>query len=323
MQQKGRINLDEKTKYINQVMKTKQYNGPMFLYKYRPFDDFAFDMLENNYLYLCPANKLDDPTECITTLDFNMIYDLEGNNLKRECVKQIINMLKPYTSPENFAIIQQMMQSMMNRNGTIRPDLLLYETFKMKGLMPEGYNIAPFVNWIVGIPEKLDEPEIKPQLKKLLITAYNAREEMGICSLSANSNDEFMWENYTDNYSGYCVEYDLSDYENASLTFPVIYVLENERETNIIIQMVASFIGQMIFGFSNGEFDADRSQFIRLFLTKYKKWEYQNEWRILGDAGTKIKAPKIKAIYIGKNATKENIEKIRNFADKNNIRIIV
>lgn len=94
-------------------------------------------------------------------------------------------------------------------------------------------------NCIVGIPEKLDELEIKTQLKKLLISAYKTRDEMGICSLSANSNDEFMWVNYADNHSGDCVEYDSSEYENASITFPVVYVLENEREINVIIQMVS------------------------------------------------------------------------------------
>ena len=43
----------------------------------------------------------------------------------------------------------------------------------------------------------------------------------------------------------------------------------NERETNIIMQLVGSFIGQMITGFSNGQIQADSSHFIRLFLTKY------------------------------------------------------
>lgn len=94
-------------------------------------------MLESNYLYLCPANKLDS-TECMITLDFNKLYNLESNNLKRECVEQIINMLKPYTSPENFEKIQQIMHLIMNKNAIIRPNLLLYEISELKWLMPEG-----------------------------------------------------------------------------------------------------------------------------------------------------------------------------------------
>ena len=41
--------------------------------------------------------------------------------------------------------------------------------------------------------------------------------------------------------------------------------------------------------------------------------DYQKEWRLLGDANQKIKAPKINAIYIGKNASKENKEKLISF----------
>lgn len=56
----------------------------------------------------------------------------------------------------------------------------------------------------------------------------------------------------------------------------------------------------MITGFSNGQIQADSSHFIRLFLTKYKKWEYQKEWRFIGHANDKPKSPKTKCIYLGK-----------------------
>lgn len=77
----------------------------------------------------------------------------------------------------------------------------------------------------------------------------------------------------------------------------------------------------MITVFSNWQIQADSSHFIRLFLTKYKKWEYQKEWRFLGYANEKTKAPKIKTIYLGKNVTTENEKKIREYANLNNINI--
>ena len=69
----------------------------------------------------------------------------------------------------------------------------------------------------------------------------------------------------------------------------------------------------MIFGMSNGQIMADRTPYIQMFLTKNTIWDYQKEWRLLGDANQKIKAPKINAIYIGKNASKENKEKLISF----------
>lgn len=126
-----------------------------------------------------------------------------------------------------------------------------------------------------------------------------------------------MWNNYSADSTGYCIEYDLSDYELAKNVLPVIY--QDERKTNIIIQLVGSLIGQMIIGFNNGQIQADSSHFIRLFLTKYKKWEYQKEWRFLECANEKPKSSKIRTIYLGKNFTAENEKRIREYAYLNNI----
>lgn len=40
--------------------------------------------------------------------------DLETNNLKRECVEQIIKMIKPYTSEENYELVKSKIYSIMN-----------------------------------------------------------------------------------------------------------------------------------------------------------------------------------------------------------------
>jgi len=276
-------------------------------------------MLENNYLYLCQAKKLDDPTECTATIDFNKFYDLETNNLKRECVLQIIDMLRPYTNKENYQMMQTIMESIMNRNGTIRPHFLLDYQPQLQDLLPDGYDVAQFINWIVGILEKLDSPEVRPQIYELIKAMYNARELLGICSLSANKNDETMWNEYASQGTGYCIEYDLAGYNHLDFLFPVIYVAENDRETDITTRILSSFIGSMIEGFSHGTIGADISQSITLFLTKYDKWQYQNEWRLLGDANTRIEAPKISTIYLGRNVSIENESKIENFAKKNNV----
>lgn len=73
----------------------------------------------------------------------------------------------------------------------------------------------------------------------------------------------------------------------------------------------------MVTDFNNGQIQTDSSHLIRLFLTKYKKCEYQKEWRFLGYTNEKPKSPKIKTIYLDKNVTAEN--KIRKYADFKNL----
>ena len=309
-----------KIEYLNKRIQTKDqyiYDGPKSLFKYRSFDEHAFDMLENKYLFLCPAEKLDDPTECMTTVDYGRLIELQTNNLKRECVDQIIQLIKPYTTPENYEIARSKVYMILNASGTVRPNFLLDIFPDLQALVP-GVDIAPLVNCLRSIPEMLDKPEIRGQIEPLIALAYNARKEMGICSLSENNNNEYMWKNYADGSSGYCIEYDIENYEGNKDIFPVIY--QDERETNILIQLVGSFVGQMITGLSNGQIDADKSHYIRLFLTKYKKWEYQNEWRLIGDANAKLTAPSISHIYLGRT-TSENRRKMKEYALNNRIEV--
>lgn len=313
---------NDKIDYLNSVIRSngRIYQGPKSLFKYRPFDSFAFDMLEKDYVYLCPAKNLDDKTECDTSLDFERLMDLETNNLKRECVEQIIQTIRPYTTEENYELAKSKIYSIMNPNGTVKPNYMLDVYMELKDLVPEEIDLAPFVNWIVGIPEKLDDPSIKPQMEKLIFLGISAKEKIGICSLCESSNVDDMWNDYADKEKGYCLEYDVSGYELNNGIFPVIY--DNNRETNLIIQLVANFIGQMITGFSNGEIQADQSQFIRLFLTKNAQWKHQKEWRLIGEAGSKPKAPRIKRIYLGKQIANENKERIKTFCVKQSIDIV-
>ncbi len=313
-----------KIDYLNSVINTKEeikYSGPAILYKYKPFNQYTFDMLEKNYLYLCPAKDLDDESECNTSLDFYRLMDLETNNLKRECVDQIIQMMiKPYTSPENYERLVAMVKRITKPDGTIRPNYMMEIVPELQKLVP-SIDIAPFVNYIIAIPDMLNEPSIKPQLEKLLSYGVYSKERVGICSLSESKDIDEMWNNYyAEDETGCCIAYDVSDYPFNQSIFPVVY--EDTRETNIIIQLASNFIGQLISDFSNGQIKSDITQYLRLFLTKNTQWKYQREWRLIGDAGEKPIAPKIIAIYLGKNVSKENKIKMMEYCKRMDIKLI-
>ena len=101
------------------------------------------------------------------------------------------------------------------------------------------------------------------------------------------------------------------------MIFPVVY--SSQRENNVLMNIICDFIGQMIIGISNGQIDADRSKYLRMFLTKDENWQYQKEWRIIGDAGQKLEAPPIKAIYLGDNVQTVDAIKMESFCDKKRI----
>ena len=302
--------------FINAKMNKEKVSFPQYLYKYRPLDIFTFDMLENRYVYLCPAEKLDDPSECKVDLSVRDLFEVEKGLIKFKCVDMILNMIRPYTTENNFQIVRNIVFRTVTPNGMVRRNFLLDASCEIQELVPE-IDTAPLINFLGSIPEKLDDPKIKEQLENLLSLAYHARQKMGICSLSELKNSEEMWNNYADGEKGYCIEYVLKAYENIHLRFPVVY--QDNRESIIVINMVAAFIGQMVVGMSYGQIAADRSQFMRMFLTKDTKWAYQKEWRLLGDANYKLSAPSIHAIYLGKNMDDQNKKQMIDYCQARNI----
>lgn len=302
--------------FINAKLNKEKVFVPQRLYKYRPFDGFALDMIENGYVYLCPAEKLDDPSECKVDFFLQDFYELESGAIKRRCVDMILDTVKPHTSEDDFQVVKSYVYEALTPNGLVKRNVLLDVAMEIQEIAPE-LNIVPWVNFLGSIPESLDDPNISEQLEKMLSIAYYARQKMGICSLSELKDSSEMWNKYADGEKGYCIEYDMQNYENSGLLFPVVY--NDNRETNILINMLSTFIGQMMFGISNGEIEADRSQYIQMFLTKATKWDYQKEWRLLGDAGDKLSAPSISAIYLGKNMDEQNKKQLIEYCQSHQI----
>ena len=51
---------EDKIAYLNQIIYSKfgiDYKGPKLLYKYRPFDEYTFDMLKNEYIFFAFTSR--------------------------------------------------------------------------------------------------------------------------------------------------------------------------------------------------------------------------------------------------------------------------
>ena len=301
---------------INAKMNRRDIPIPSFLYKYRPFDEHTFDMLEKRYVFLCPAENLDDPSECKVDCTFQDFFVLKSNRLTLKGLDMLLEFIKPHTTEDNFQLVKSIIARTLMPDGSVRRNFLLDSWANIQALVP-GIDTAPLIKWLGTIPEKMNDPQIRLKFIELFTLAQNARRNMGICSLSELKDCDKMWNNYAGNSSGYCIEYNLREYENINLLFPVVY--QDNRENNIVTSILGSFIGEMIYGISYGQAVVDKSQYMRLFLTKDTKWSYQQEWRLLGDANQKLPAPKIHAIHLGKNISEQNKQKIINYCSVRNI----
>ena len=304
--------------FINDRISGKKVEVPSLLYKYRPYDKYTFDMLERGYVYLCPAENLDDPSECKTEITVKDFYDLQNDGLKFKAIDLILEYVKPYTPDENFDKAKAIISRCVTLNGYVRRNILLDLSFELQEIMPD-VNVAPLVNYLGNIPEKLNDEQLKNKIKEYVFPADDARKYFGICSLCSLKDNAEMWKNYADDYKGYCIEFSTSGYVNNEALYPVIYC--DNRETNIVKNIMATLVAEMISGISNGQTNPDKSYYARIFLTKDTVWSYQKEWRLLGNAGENLPAPTIKKIYLGKNMLQENKDKMIDYCSTHNIAV--
>ena len=301
--------------YLNQVLSKKdnpRYAGPKSLYKYRPFDQFSFDMLENDYIFLCVASGLDDPSECVVTIDIENCFNEQEVIVNFDIFNNILQFVRPYTSQENYEKLYSKIQGIYNSSSS-------YEEF-MSTLGDTVQELAcdtdinSIIDLMKSIPVLIDNSPKKGEYERVIRGLVEARNNVGICSLAESNDIEDMWMNYANNYSGYCVEFDMADYEYNKYLLPVIY--EVQKETDLINSIVKNILGQTIFALSKEQIDIERNHILKLLTTKDVKWSYQKEWRLVGDANFKLKAPPIKRIIIGSNVEETNKNKMIEICEK-------
>lgn len=306
--------IDEREKYISKLPKT--------LFKYRKFDKYTLDMIKNEYVYLSPAINLDDPFDCLSANnDFENVYENRNNHfvLSNHTLEYIANIILRY--PHQNKIKKSDILSLIKRSivdGKICTDLLKGELEKNSFLTSEqGKMLINIINNINPIISQTFDSSI---FKELFAFYMKLKEKIGVCSLTTKRDNKPMWSLYANTYKGYCIEYELLSFEKRTCDIlPVIYA---KRFNNGIINAITQFvIGGIVCKISNGKVANGVESFYELICTKDSDWSYQDEWRILGDANSKISSLKIKRIYLGFMVSKRNEQLILKCSSTKNFEV--
>ena len=319
---------EEREHYLREAIRFKQltfygaFNGlkpsesatdffsmmPKSLFKYRKFDEYAREMINESYLYLCPAEELDDPFECLFDLDITDYFDSDKKMITSACYRAIVEMVLQFIPENRKEKVREMVYSCTNPDYTLNQRKALDVIHEEQANLP-GVDISMLVNIIGSLPNRFRSPDLQEQIAELLYSAVNARKGIGICSLAESPRSQVMWAMYGDNYQGYCIEYDFAHSAEAAIdTFPVVY--EDGRSNNALTAILGMFINSAVNRVTDGRMGKDQTQYFRLLLTKNEEWSFQNEWRVIRKARTKVKAPPIKAIYIGHKAKQDDVNSI-------------
>lgn len=123
----------------------------------------------------------------------------------------------------------------------------------------------------------------------------DSKKKIGVCSLTTKRDNKPMWSLYSDIYKGYCIEYEALDTEKLlQYLYPVIYT---ENIDNNLIKIIPKFIVETIIRFVSKGKEKNLGCINELLCSKNSDWSYQDEWRLVGNAESKLKYLKLK-IYI-------------------------
>lgn len=310
-------------------------NLPLFpksIFKYRDLSDLrTFDLLKEKYFYCSSAkqNKERDPSEF--RFDEEIVALFRDKNKKNKFIaNEIINYLKGHNDVlENVTnkidikkipcLIESSEPYIFNPDKTILKNHIGIETknFKLSNQEINSIEKAIRIYWIAFKPllEKM-EGIIEKNINKF-------NDTWRLCSFSPSNDVDNNWEDYSLNYSGICIEYDVEEIlksETANI-LPVVY---KEKKTNAY-----DFYGGIIKEAFRHVFFNEKMNindyvylYIEMFFTKYKKYEMENELRVIvTDDTQKFYIDFIKAVYLGKNVTEKNKKEVLSVAQSNHFNV--
>lgn len=284
---------------------------PIILYKYRPFDKYAFEMIEEGYAYLAPVKGLDDPFNCLNDFTINDFYNEKTHKITPKAVDFIIELVCP-DGIQNLSPKQVKQLALQ----CIKEDGIDYEkvpkVVTSNGVMTRT-EVEPLFVVLNTFNENFERVIEGAKLDGFAKSAMYPGDRVGICSLSEKRDNKVMWSLYGNNYEGYCIEYDIPKRQEVTLNLcPVLYTKRNNNK--FIEKMIEYAIGAFMRAVTDGHLTGNIGASMELFCTKDTDWSYQAEWRLIANAGGRFRYLNIKAVYLGFKVKKSNESKMKKLA---------
>ena len=320
-------NLNDEEKQ-NRYKSLKEYisqNIPDRLYKYRSCCDNHISAFYKDQIWVSTADVMNDG------FDARMYYDKD----------KVIESVREQTSKNKIINFLETAKT----NDSVRANI---------SKLPTGVDA---LNNLI-IPTEVLSVLMEPSREKLLSYIENeldhyystSQNVSKFCSLSETISSASMWGQYSDNESGFAIEYDFKNakslYKLANgkmvncISYPVIYGADRFTvPTNFIEYMLQSNIFYQIVckngGFSNRfnqDFNnvfkecPDELMLTKISLHKSNEWKYEKEWRafysilpsdfeyLTTKSSAFIKKPS--ALYLGRRISEANEKLLRLLASE-------
>jgi hypothetical protein len=237
-----------KESYFEEAIAFKQKHLPKRIYKYRSDNSYARENLTSSTIWLASPDSYNDPYDCLLR----------------------------FSAPSMVSAFER---------GLIDPFVTGYQleipADKIKEAKESATPLRTLSNNVSGAGKPGANPKQMADFFTKMVPSYvqgtvevlqAMRTIMKICSFSAVSDSILMWSHYGTNHQGFCIEYDLENFDPDDVflrnLYPVIYSHQ--------LFDLTPWAEKLVTG--------KREELTTLFpllgvLQKFDGWAYEQEWR--------------------------------------------
>lgn len=301
---------------------------PKELYRYRPCNEYNFDSLENDYLWMSRPSDYKDPFDAFVPVDKVDI----ANIFEEILVDHIAELFCYFILPQNIEVFYP--DTAVDEIEDLYHNLISYSS----GKYDQCQTLKNFESYYYNLPIEQQE-FIKESLKMLFLpenfnkvqkafddfiiqTANSARDNYMSCSLTKRNDNRNMWENYAENYSGFVIEYTL-DKNNLYAPF-IRYLFEVDyTDTMFPLDLRCLLSASYDATFNNKAINIVDVMLplAKMALIKNSDYKSEEEWRfitrVLSD--NRVQFPFATAVYVGYKIADEHLDKLQEICQKKSI----
>lgn len=283
---------------IHSAYRLKDKNLPGKLYKFRGINDFSVSNFETDTVWICSADKFNDPYECATTWSTKEVMR-QFARLNLEKIFGEAN-IEEHLSAEEIDTIR-------NSSDPLR-EIYRFLIGKHEDISEEQKEE------IISVFAHIENDITQDMIDQMIQVIQSG---MKICSFSSRVDSIIMWGHYADKHRGFAIEYDVTSWPTGDIRrkilHPMIYRQDLFNSTKYHLQGMT----RRDFNFLFGTIAA---------IHKSPDWSYEHEWRFVIPMGKSLPdqnylMPKPSAVYLGSRITSENKKRLSEIAAKKRIPI--
>lgn len=318
---------------------------PRQLFKYRECNENNFNALENQEVWLSSAENFVDPYDCRLPFSIKELPNKKINKLMKWFVftDYIVGYNRENLKKYNAVTPQEARKIMFSRcyNDELYPRGREIVKFIKKNYSREEHDdmAQKFLVFDQCISRRGRGARLREWFRNdaeigCQETIELHRKNEYACSLTETNDNPKMWEEYADGYKGYCICFDFSkgirkDLLNSSghvaalkAIFPIFYRKKRPKFDSFKF-LIKQY--QQDFYEEEGEFwEPATSEILSLqMLFKHPMYSNEKEWRILvgGEVPGLFWFPFFSSLYLGKDISNENKERLLEIAKKLNLSV--